>query len=118
MAAPSVDTVAVPATMANIGPYTFYPQEETRNGAGQAIAAGMQRIEWRLGDITAADLTWWRTTILGGAKSKTIAAELWDHYGIEFGITSAVLHRPRVESQRGGLFRGVVIEITNVLPIR
>jgi hypothetical protein len=118
MAAPSINGIAVPASMRTVGPYTFFPQEETRNGAGLAIAAGMQRAEWSLGDITTADLTWWRTTILGGARSATITAELWDQYGIEFAVTSAVLHRPRVESLRGGLFRGVVIEFTNILPIR
>lgn len=117
MAAPSIDGTAVPESMATRGPYTFHPQERFTNGAGQVITAGQQRIEWSLGTLTQADLDWWRTTILAGAESKTITAELWDHLGDVITITSAVLRAPRPVRKAGGLYHEITVEITNILPL-
>lgn len=117
MAAPSINSTAVPARMANTGPYIFRRQTARTNGAGQTVRAGSQSIEWSLGTLTPADLEWWTDTILSGADSATITAELWDDLGNEIAITSAVLHRPEPGQKQGGLYRNVVIRITQILPI-
>lgn len=117
MAAPTINSTAVPARMADVGPYVFHRQAKRTNGAGHTVRSGAQSIEWSLGTLTPADLAWWTTTILNGADSATITAELWDDLGNEITISSAVLHRPEPGLKKGGLYHNVTIHITQVLPI-
>ena len=119
MAAPSINTVAVPTTMSTRGQYRFQRQRAGGiTGAGVAVAAGPQMVQWTWSYMTAAEMAWWRTTIMSGALSLTLtAAELKDDLIADQTFTSGVLLRPTYESYSGGLFRGVAVTISHLLPI-
>lgn len=119
MAVPSINTVAVPTSMATRGQYLFSRQRVGGvNGSGVAQAAGPQSVMWVFGHMTPTELAWWRTTIMSGALSLTLtSAELKDDLMADQTFTSGQLFRPVYESYSAGLFRNVTIEIQHLLPI-
>ena len=118
MSAPSIDSTAVPASLQRAKGYTFHPQPvAATNGTGLPVRAGMQKIVWEFGHMTPTEWSWWATTILAGARQKAITAELWDDDWDAVSFTAGILHKPTYESRRGGLYYGVTVEITNLLPI-
>lgn len=118
MAAPSLNSTAIPSTMANRGVYVFYPPAVgTVNGEAVPVLAGPQRVEWQFRYMTPTEYAWWTTTLLGGAVSLALTgAELWDHTMTAKTFTSGNVHFPRHNGYRGGLFWGVTVHITDLLP--
>lgn len=118
MATPSINGNDFPTSLAGRG-YTFYPQELTaRTGSGLAVPSGPQRAVWRYRVLTPAELDWWVTTVLGGARSVQITtAELWDDRGNPVTFTDGVLYEPEVGRWWGGLYWDVVVRAEHLLPI-
>jgi len=105
--------------MSGRGNYLFLPPEPgTKNGQGVVIPAGPQLLTWTFRWLTPAEYLFWHTTLLGGALSVELtAAELWDHKMVETVFTSGNVHLPRPSGgYRGGLFWGVTVHITDLLP--
>lgn len=119
MATPSLNTVAIPTSMATRGDYQFQRQRVSqRNAQGDLIVSGPQTLRWLFGHMTPTELAWWTDTLMAGARSLTLTgAELWDDHWIERAFTSGVLYEPQVGSVSGGLHRQVLIEIRHLLPI-
>ena len=118
MATPSIDSTALPTSLQRAKGYTFHPQPiAATRGDGLPVRAGMQKITWEFSYMTPTEWDWWADTILGGARQKAITCELWDDDWTETSFTEAILHKPTYESRRGGLYYGVKVEITNLLPI-
>lgn len=119
MAVFSINTIAVPTSMSGRGVYKFSRQRAgTVNGSGVAQAAGPQMVQWQWSFLTSTEMAYWRTTILAGALSVTLtAAELKDDLVVDQTFTSGQLYRPTFESYSAGLFRGVVLTISHLLPI-
>lgn len=125
MSTPSIDGTNVPTAVQDGWNYLFMPQpQQHQAGDGSPVYAGQQTIEIRYRYMTQAQMDWFRTTILSGARHKTIsAAELWDRTWSAQTFTGGILREPISASNQappqkiGGIYRDVLIRITNVLPI-
>lgn len=118
MTTPSINGTSVPASLQRAKGYTFQPQPiAATRGDGLPVRAGAQKITWKFDHMTATEWAWWKTTILAGARQAAITCELWDDDMSAQSFTAAILHKPTYESYRGGIYYGVTVEITNLLPI-
>jgi len=85
------------------------------NGDGEAVTAGYAKITWTFPFLVAADYTWIRDTLLGGAFSVTYSSgSLLDDKGAAISITNAVAYRPTYEYAANAVFENVTWTIDRV----
>ena len=92
----------IPDAIANSGEYV-YERPTVTNGAGLEVETGYGKVTWRFRILTKANYQWITNTLLGGARSKAFAsAQLYDDNFTLKSFTSAVAHRPKARTYRGG----------------
>jgi len=98
----SIGGTTIPSNLANGGEY-MYARPTIKNGAGEQVETGYGTVTWRFRVMTKTDYEWITNTLLGGARSKTFAsASLFDDNYTLTSFNSAVVHRPKARTYRGG----------------
>lgn len=98
----SIGGTTIPDNIANSGEYT-YEQPTVKNGAGADVATGYATVTWRFRILTKTQYEWITNTLLTGLRSKTFAAaQLYDDNYTLTTFASAVVHRPKARTYRGG----------------
>lgn len=120
MAIVTIDGNTVPSSMSDRGDFSFPRAEQIAvNGQGVGIASPVRAIEWKFAYMTATELAFWTTTVLGGAASKfcdgTLQIKDPQAGGSTVTFTSCVVDEPDVGYVRGGLYRDVAVTVRNVL---
>jgi hypothetical protein len=114
MAAPSINTVAVLATMAGRGKYTFQPQKIAKAKSGKRYASGDQSAEWVFPYLTQTEWDWWITQLAGDVSHTLTAAELWDRSMTAQSFTAGELCPP---VDRGGFYNGLYHDVLVVVDV-
>ena len=107
----SIGSYTLPDNIANSGEY-MYERPTVTNGAGQEIETGYGKVTWRFRILTKDQYQWITNTLLAGQRSRTFgAAQLYDDNYALTSFSSAVAHRPKARTYRGGH----VIDVTWVI---
>lgn len=116
-----IDGHTIPTTMDNRGDYTF-PEAEIvhRSGRGVGVASPVRTLTWKYAYMTSTEVTFWNTTVLGGAASKlcTGTNQLNDPTkgGALTTFSSCVVDRLQFEGNPvGGYYRDVTLTIRNII---
>lgn len=107
----SIGGTTIPDAIANSGEYQ-YTRPTVTNGAGEEIETGYGTVTWHFNILTKTNYQWITQTLLAGARSKTFtAAQLYDDNFTLTSFSSAVAHRPKAKTYRGGH----VIDVTWII---
>lgn len=95
--------------------HTYNPGRIVYNGQGAQVAGGLPSITLSFNWMSAAEWTWWTSTILDGARSKVCTTGNTELYDDDLALetySSCVVHRPTYATYSNGLRRDVEIRIT------
>ena len=101
------------------GQYFFQRQRVGNvNGNGLTQAAGPQMVQWTFSYLTPTELTFFYTTVCGGALSVALtSATLLSDLMVETAFTDGIAYRPVWASYSAGLYRNVSVTISHLLPL-
>ncbi len=103
-----INSVTIPAAIADVGIYLPRPPQEIRRAAnGVAIAEPYSSVEWTWELMTIANYTWWVTTLLGGAISAEYStAQLHNYLGVLTTYAHIIVNRP----SHGGFIHSTLLQ--------
>ena len=118
--AATIDGNVVPDALVGRGEYDFPRGKIIRyDGQGLAVREPFRHLVWTFKTLSAAELTFWNTTVLGGAESKTCTGTLIlkdpTVGGAEVAFSTCVVDAPdQGDIPVGGILRDVTINIRNI----
>ena len=114
--APSINGIAIPQSIREIGSYMYLPFEVSQqNGLGESITVGLPTVKWTFPLLYPADYGWWVTTLLAGAAYRKCAAVLVNDLDVEVTYQQVIVRRPTYTGRQNGLYRDVSVTIDNML---
>lgn len=105
---------SMPTNIENHGEGYLFKRPDVlfEDGEGNAVVAPYASITWTFDVMEPADYTWWRTTLLAGARSvKYSSAQLYDDTRTLTSYTNAVVYAPTYSKISNNWYHDVVIEI-------
>lgn len=114
-----VNGIAIPATMAEVGPLYKWsqPQPVAKNGRGRVVVAGYPSLVWGWTWLTDSNMNYWLTTILAGQPDAlcTALTQLYDHRKVLRNISSCVVYEPVFETITNGVYHNVQLYIGQIV---
>jgi hypothetical protein len=113
----SINGVTIPTSpdIRDNGSYVWLPGESHENGLGVTVSAGLPSATWRFTFLEKAGFTWFTTTILAGALSRSVSAVLLDDKDNEIAYSSVVVRYPTYSRRQNGGYIDVEVVIDTMV---